>query len=77
MNKDEVLKAYEDLSAEDRESVLAELTGNPAGEETATGGKGGCCSPEFMESMAGFKEKMKEGGDPASIFKEIMAGCCK
>lgn len=76
MNRDEILKAYADLSAADREAVRAEIAGETGINEPDTGGQSACCTPEFMASMAGFKEKMKQGGDPMSICKEMMEKCC-
>ncbi len=81
MNRDEVLKAYADLSAEDREAVRADIAGETGAETPGAGGpeesgQATCCTPEFMKTMAEFKDKMKEGGDPMSICKEMMEKCC-
>ena len=72
MNKEEFLKAFAELSAEDQNAVRAELTGKGASEETeAAGGPMAMCH----EMMA----KMTAGKDPKAMCEEMMrnmAGKC-
>ena len=73
MTRDEFLKAFADMSSEDQEAIRAEITGKGKRQEAGAT----CCPTDPMEKMM---EKMKAGGNPMSMCKEMMkkmAGeCC-
>lgn len=72
MNKDDILKAFAELSPEDQKAVRTELTREEEVEEAGSPfGSGG-----MKEHMKEMMEKMKEGGDPMAICKEMMKKCC-
>lgn len=72
MTRDEILKAFAGLSAEDRKAVQEGIVSEKAGE--TSGGKEGTGGPADMcrEIMG----KLQEGGDPMTICKEMMAKRC-
>jgi hypothetical protein len=68
MTRDEILKAFAELSAEDQKAVCEEFASETAGGKAGTGSTADMC----LEIMG----KIQEGGDPMSICKEMMAKCC-
>ncbi len=68
MTRDEILKAFAVLSAEDRKAVQEGIVSETSGGKEGTGGPADMC----REIMG----KLQEGGDPMAICKEMMAKCC-
>ena len=73
MTRDEFLKAFAAMSPGDQEAIRAEITGKGKRQEAGAT----CCPTELMGKVM---EKMKAGGNPMSMCKEMMkkmAGeCC-
>ncbi len=72
MKREDFLKAFAEMSPEDQEAIRAELTGKGAPQEA-----GSPCGPMGMpegmkEHMMEMMEKMKAGGDPMTMCKEMM-----
>ena len=70
MNRADFLKAFGEMSPEDQEAIRAELAGKAASQEAL----------DPMAMCQGMMEKMKAGGNPMAMFRE-MAGkkkgkCC-
>ncbi len=68
MTRDEILKAFAELSAEEQEAVREGIAGKTAGGTEEESSPADMCG-EIMG-------KFKEGGDPMAICKEMMAKCC-
>ena len=73
MTRDEFLKAFAAMSPQDQEAIRAEITGKGKRQEA-----GATSSPTDL--MGKVMEKMKAGGNPMSMCKEMMkkmaAECC-
>ena len=69
MNREEILKAFSELSPEDQETVRTEIGGS-----AQTGGEGEFESPlEMCRTIMG---KIEAGDDPMAVCKDMMAKCC-
>ncbi len=69
MKRADFLKAFGELSPEDQEAIRAELAGKAASQEAL----------DPMAMCQGMMEKMKAGGNPMAIFREMaekMKGKC-
>ncbi len=69
MNRADFLKAFGDMSPEDQEAIRAELARKAASQEAL----------DPMAMCQGMMEKMKAGGNPMAIFREMaqkMKGKC-
>ena len=67
MNKDDILKAFEELSAEDQEAVRAEI---------AQRGAAGCCSADEMQQhMMAMMKMMASSEKPIECCQEMMGMC--
>ena len=67
MKKDEFLKAFEELSTEDRTAVLAALLEKQEPEA--------CCSEAEMGDLKGMMARMKASKNMASMCQEMMRMC--
>ncbi len=61
MNRADFLKAFGEMSPEDQEAIRAELAGKAASQEAW----------DPMAICQGMMEKMKAGGNPMAIFREM------
>jgi hypothetical protein len=67
MNKEEVLKAFEGLSASDQRAVRTEL---------AERGAAGCCgSDEMQQHMAAMMKMMQSSEKPTESCQQMMGMC--
>ena len=67
MSKDDVLKAFEELSAEDQQAVRTEI---------AQPGAAGCCTPDEMQQhMRTMMEMMASSEKPVECCQQMMAMC--
>ncbi len=67
MNKEEVLKAFEGLSAEDQRAIRVEL---------AERGAAGCCSADEMQQhMAAMMKMMQSSEKPMECCQQMMEMC--
>jgi hypothetical protein len=70
MNKEDLLKSFAEMSTEDQEAIRAELA------KGGTEGAGAAGGPmEMKKHMMEMMEKMKTGGDPMALCKEMMEKC--
>ncbi len=69
MKKEEFLKAFEEMSAEDQESIRAEIVAKGASREE-------CCSGPMKEHLTEMMKKMKASEDPMAMCSEMMRMCC-
>jgi hypothetical protein len=79
MKREDVLKAFAELSPEDQEAIRAELTGK--GTSQGTGDPMAMCHGMMEKIMASgnpmamcqeMMDKMKAGGDPMAMCQEMM-----
>ncbi len=68
MNKDDVLKAFAELSAEDQQAVRAEI---------AQRGAAGCCSADEMQQHIMAMVKMMESSEKPMECCQQMMGMCE
>ena len=61
MNRADFLKAFGEMSPEDQEAVRAEVAGKAASQDAW----------DPMAVCQGMMEKMKAGGNPMAIFREM------
>lgn len=71
MTKEECLKAFAQLSAEDQEAVRAEILSKSAAEKTGQA----CCSDAMKEQLCGMMEKMMASDNPMAMCGEMMQMC--
>ena len=69
MTKDEILKAFEQLSAEDQEAVRTKLSGNS--------GPSCCGGDEMKQHMESMMKMMHSSENPMERCKEMMEMCQK
>ncbi len=68
MNKEEVLKAFEGLSAEDKRAIRVEL---------AEHGAAGCCSADEMQQHMAAMMKMMQSSEKPMESCQQMKGMCE
>jgi hypothetical protein len=74
MNREEFLKAFAEMSPEDQEAILTELTKQGGAEEAKTA----CSLAAMKKHMRKMMEKMLEGGGPMAWCAAMMKGkCCE
>ena len=70
MNKEDFVRAFTEMSAEDQEAIRAELIAKGARQEAA----------DSMATCREMMDKMKAGGGPMEMFQEMMqkmkGKCC-
>ena len=71
MTRNEVLKAFEQLSTEDQQAVRAELT------KGASDGAPCCGGEEMKEHMESMMKMMHSSDDPSASCEQMMAMCQK
>ncbi len=73
MNREEFIAAFEKLSPEDRQAVLAGIIAKGSSEESSES----CCSGEMKEHMTEMFAKMESSGNPMAMCQEMMRMCCE
>ena len=67
MNVHELLKTFDELSAEDRETVRTEILSKRA--------EAGCCAGEMKEKLSGMMKQLEASENPMAMCMEMMRMC--
>lgn len=67
MNVQELLEAFDELSAEDRETVRMEILSKRA--------EASCCSGEMKEKLAEMMKELEASKNPVAMCMEMMGMC--
>lgn len=71
MNREEFVAAFQNLSAEDRQAVLAEIIAKGSSEETRQ-----CCSSgQMKDHMSEMMQKIESSENPMAMCQEMMRMC--
>ncbi len=67
MNVQELLRAFDELSAEDREAVRTEILSKRT--------EASCCSGEMKEKLSGMMQELDASVNPVAMCMEMMRMC--
>lgn len=70
MKKEDFVKAFAEMSAQDQEAIRAEVMAKGASQES-------CCSGPMKEQLTAIIEKMEASDDPMAMCSEMMRMCCE
>lgn len=71
MKKEDLLKAFAEMSPKDQQAVRAEILAKGATEKTGQA----CCSDAMKEQLCGMMEKMHTSENPMAMCEEMMKMC--
>lgn len=71
MKKEDLLKAFTELSPEDQQAMRAEILAKGASKKTGQA----CCTDAMKEHLHGMMEKMHASENPMAMCEEMMRMC--